>query len=194
MIKTRLYLSLERESGPDITEDEIKAFLKICVMPRFDGVVTYKATRNWRGNPENIIILEIIHNHGDINIQTVARIYGHVFNQNWIQRTDQEVSIEIIRTDKSLGHEIHVGHKHKESVSTEPPDVIKKIPSIVPWHNNSDLPNKEIPYTVTEARAATKNPMNPYHKDLILWLCDKVEKQEKALATAELKWEEGRNQ
>ena len=39
--------------------------------------------------------------------------------------------------------------------------------------------NKEpygTPYTVTEARmAAENNPMDIYHKEIILWLCDKVD-------------------
>lgn len=97
MIKTKLYLGLSRENGPDITEKEIQAFLKMCVMPRFDGFITYKVTRNWRYTPEDIVILEITHNHSDIDIQTIARIYCHVFDKNWVQETSQEVSINIIR-------------------------------------------------------------------------------------------------
>lgn len=36
---------------------------------------------------------------------------------------------------------------------------------------------EEIPYTISEAReAAISNKMDIYHKELILWLCDEVEK------------------
>jgi len=93
MIETKLYLPFSGKDG----EKEIEAFLKLCVLPRFDGFITYKATRNWRDAPENMIVLQIRHSHSDIDIQTIARIYCHVFNQHWILRTDQEVSIEIIR-------------------------------------------------------------------------------------------------
>lgn len=97
MIETKLYLPLSRTSAPDISEKEFKAFLKMCVMPRFDGVITYKATRNWRDAPEDIVVLEITHNHSNILIQTIARIYCYVFGINWVQETTQEVSINIIR-------------------------------------------------------------------------------------------------
>ena len=60
-------------------------------------------------------------------------------------------------------------------------DILMKHPET--WdsvmHNARKTP-KGIPYTIKEAKyAAYNNKMDIYHKELILWLCDELEKVRK---------------
>ncbi len=99
MIETKLYLELGRESGPDVTMKHIRAFLAICVTPRFSGFTVYDTVRYWEGKPENSVILEILHDQGALEknyIQNIARTYCYMFDRDCVLKVEREVFSELV--------------------------------------------------------------------------------------------------
>lgn len=93
--KTTLYLGRNKPDGNIVTTDQLTAFLRETVSPRFPGFTVQHAQGYWEGESERTAVLTIIHKQSDgiAYVDEIAREYCRAFDQSAVLQETSSVHV-----------------------------------------------------------------------------------------------------
>jgi hypothetical protein len=101
VLSERLFCGLSIPGGGTVSQQELDAFVKDVVEPRFpDGFTMWRAQGHWRGGSEEVMVLEILH---PLNarlaeaVQDIADEYRRRFHQEAVLRVMMPARMELLR-------------------------------------------------------------------------------------------------
>ena len=101
VLSERLFCGLSIPGGGTVSQQELDAFVKEVVEPRFPvGFTIWRAQGHWRGGSEEVMVLEILHpldaRLADA-VRDIAGEYQRRFHQEAVLRVMMPARMELLR-------------------------------------------------------------------------------------------------